>query len=200
MCSVTCGNGTRYRQRRCNQEVPNAECKNTEYGDEHTEDCNDGTCPATFLSGDKHTEDCDDGACPATIPSGVISIVAVVVTVILIGIVGIVAFKFRHVIGGKLRGQRRIESPAPRVAISLRKMGVNERSSIIRHNSKPISLTTFRQLLRDRTIPEEDEYKSLGMADTRLNKLQKSKEAGLAANRNMDSPQNRLGAAQIKMD
>ena len=49
MCSVACGNGTRYRQRRCNQEVPGAECQlDDEYpdGDKDTQHCNEGACPS----------------------------------------------------------------------------------------------------------------------------------------------------------
>ena len=125
--------------------------------------------------------------------------VALIVAIVLIGIAGITAFKFRPVIGGLLRGNRSSNQPAPRVTISLRETEASQTSSFGQRR-EPIAVTTFRQLMRDRKIPGEDEFKRLGTADVRLNRLTKSKEAGLAANITSDSPRNRCGTTCTSKD
>ena len=162
--------------------MPGAECKlSDEYpnGEKDTDDCN--ACPPTTSS---------------TGPVSVSTMVALIVAIVLIGIAGITAFKFRPVIGGLLRGNRSSNQPAPRVTISLRETEASQTSSVVGQRREPIAVTTFRQLMRDRKIPGEDEFKRLGTADVRLNRLTKSKEAGLAANRTSNSPRNRCGTIQ----
>ena len=144
-----------------------------------------------YPDGEKDTDDCNAGICPSTSLSAS-TLASLIVAIVLIGIAGITAFKFRHVIGSK----RSSNQPAPRVAISLRETEASQTSSF-RQRREPIAVTTFRQLMRDRKIPGEDEFKRLGTADVRLNRLTKPKEAGLAANRTSDSPRNRCGTTYM---
>ena len=154
--------------------MPGANCKHTEQ----------------YPDGEKDTEDCNAGdACPLT-TSSTGALVAAIVCLVLIGIAGIVAFKFRNIIGNKLGCNRRSNHPPPRVTMSLRDTEASQMSTR-RQRGEPIAVSTFRQLMRNRNVPGEDEFKRLDTADVRLNRLNKSKEAGLAANRNMDSPRNR---------
>ena len=75
-CSVSCGSGTKYRRRACNQMPPYTNC--TEGSNIDTVPCERQQCPASKLA---------NIAVPASVP-----------TIILISILGVVAFKYRSAI------------------------------------------------------------------------------------------------------
>ena len=152
--------------------MPGTNCENTNDGEKDTEHCHDIMCPS------------------ATASTGLISVSMLVALIVAMILIAIVSFKARHLIVSRLRGTRSNNHRAPRVKFSPKKNEALEISSF-RQGREPIAVTDFRRLMRDRKIPSEDEYQRLGTVDARLNRQNKSKEAGLAANKEMDSPRNR---------